>query len=339
MARDALASVTDNVDDVLAAHINQFKTAIDKIERAVAYADFATATTASGNITLTDSSNPIQSIDCNGANRVVTLPAVAVTNGAFFVLNKTAATYTITVKNAGGTVIAVVYPGRAVMVVCDGAAWYRIGGHHVTYTILTSGSGTYTTPDGVTALEIEMLGGGGGGGGAKSTSAQAAAGAGGGGGAYLRKRIDGPSATYAYSVGALGAGGAAGQNNGSAGGDTTFGSLTAGGGSGGNTPAVGTTNTRTTGGAGGTATGGDVNAAGPTGINSMRFDGTLSVAGTGASTQFGGGGKAAVGINADGNAATGYGAGGGGGATSNSTTDRAGGDGTGGIIIIREIRE
>ncbi len=71
------------------------------------------------------------------------------------------------------------------------------------YQTYTSGSGIYTTPAGVKALYVELIGGGGGGGGAKGNGAgTAAAASGGGGGGYCAKLITSPAATYAYAVGA-----------------------------------------------------------------------------------------------------------------------------------------
>lgn len=96
----------------------------------------------------------------------------------------------------------------------------------LTRQIFTSGTGTYTTPAGVKAILVELLGGGGTGGQAQTSSNAAyAAGSGGNGGTYASKLIINPVATYAYAVGAGGAalagGGTLTSNNG---GDTTFGS-------------------------------------------------------------------------------------------------------------------
>jgi hypothetical protein len=96
-------------------------------------------------------------------------------------------------------------------------------------TTYTTGSGTYTVPDGVRALFVECVGGGGGAGGIVGATLGLGIVAGGGGGGYSCKLYTSLSATYAYEVGAGGAGGAA-ASNGSTGGNTIFGSMAAGGG-------------------------------------------------------------------------------------------------------------
>ena len=90
-------------------------------------------------------------------------------------------------------------------------------------TLISSGSGTYTVPANVNYLEVECGGGGGGSGGVDGQGAGTSAVSGGGGaGAYCYIRITSPEASYSYAVGAAGAGGASGNNNGAAGGNTTF---------------------------------------------------------------------------------------------------------------------
>ena len=204
----------------------------------------------------------------------------------------------------------------------------------MTQTILTSGSGTYTTPIGVVQLEIRMVGGGGGGG-----------------------------------VG----GSAANGGSGSAGNDTTFGTslLTAGGGAGGSA-SIGSGGSASIGSGatgialiGGAGTGGSIGyyyASGAIGgasfFGGAGGGGRVAQAGTAATTNSGsGGGGGACYTNATGNntgggggASGGYveayisspaasyaytvGAGGGGGAA--GTSGYAGGGGGSGIIIIKE---
>lgn len=204
-------------------------------------------------------------------------------------------------------------------------------------TVLTSGAANFVPAATTKYMEVEMIGAGGGGGGADGDAATSGCGGGGGSGAYLKKLYTTIAALYAYSVGALGAGGAAGNNAGIAGGNTTFGALTAPGGNGGASMANGNTLAMAAGGTGGAiATGGDFNITGTTGSNGIRLDGATAWGGDGAPSLLGARGPAArSATSAVGVAAGGYGAGGGG-ARANSATDRAGGNGSGGVIIIRE---
>lgn len=213
-------------------------------------------------------------------------------------------------------------------------------------TTLTSGSGTYTLPTGCRAIEVEAKGGGSGGGGVNGLGSAPSAGTAGSGnpGGYCRKFITSPSASYTYAVGAGGAGGATGANNGTAGGDTTFtdgGStdMTASGGA----PGLGVSST--TGSGGGfssdtpaTATGGDINIPGSISPSGRVIGGVIAsapkaeggVLGTGVANN-----ASAVGAT-DGQDGQGYGSPGAGGVTINTSSDAAGGDGTAGVIIIRE---
>jgi hypothetical protein len=90
-------------------------------------ANGATSTTASGTVTLTDASYPIQLVNPNGAGRDVGLPTAAVTNHGFYIKN-TAATstvYALTVKE-GSTVRATLNPGDAEVFLSSGSAWTRL---------------------------------------------------------------------------------------------------------------------------------------------------------------------------------------------------------------------
>lgn len=153
-------------------------------------------------------------------------------------------------------------------------------------TVLTSGSGTYTTPAGCVAIEVELVGGGSGGGAGNSGTAS------------------------------------------TAGGDTTFGTLTAGGG-----------NTSTTApGNGGSATNGDFNIVGSRG--NIGTNAILSVApgqGGGGGVSFFGG-SANGGSGADGAAAqNNSGSGGGGGGVSGSATSALGGAGGASGGYVRKL--
>lgn len=202
----------------------------------------------------------------------------------------------------------------------------------------TAGNGTYTTPSGCTAIIVEVVGAGGGGAGAAGGATNAAIGGGGGSGSYCTKLIASPSATYSYTVGTGGNGGADTGANGSAGGASTFGTalLSTSGGTGGFALAAGTTVAGTQGGDGGDiATGGNINTVGITGEYGIRFSATSTIGGSGAPSQFAGGGIR-VGGNTAGNAGT-FGSGGSGGNVRSNATGRAGGKGGDGIIVVTEF--
>lgn len=165
-----------------------------------------------------------------------------------------------------------------------------------TYTTLTSGSGTYTTPAGVTRLEIQMVGGGGGGGGS-STSTANNGGSGGTGG----------STTFGTSLlTATGGGGAAGASIGGVGGVGTI-----------NSPAKG------------------YSFAGGGGLPGMLVTPSSSYAsgGSGASSYFGGAGSGGYPVGAGAAAKSNTGSGGGGGASGPTVDVRSGSGGAAGAYI------
>lgn len=208
-----------------------------------------------------------------------------------------------------------------------------------TQQIFSSGSGTYTTPAGCTAILVQAVGGGGGGAACAGSATQAAAGQGGQAGGYTQKLITSPSATYSYAVGAGGAGGTAGANNGTSGGDSTFGTalLSAGGGEFGYFMSVGTSVTVRFGQATlGIASGGDINVNGQPGQAGQRYSATVVMGGHGGPGPWGGGG-AGINGNSPGSPGVGPGAGGGGAGVASVNTARAGGDGAAGVIIVTEF--
>lgn len=210
-----------------------------------------------------------------------------------------------------------------------------IPGEYKSIQILTStASSTYTTPAGINKIMVWMWGGGGGGGGAAQTASNAAGGGGGAAGGLCIATITSPSSTYSYQCGALGAGGTAGANDGTAGSNTTFSTYTAKGGNGGKGCAASTTPLFALGGAGVVATGGDINGAGAPGMFGIVLSGTVAAGGVGGSSWVGGGGAAANTERA-GFAAAGYAAGGGG-ACCLGTTAKAGGNGANGLILVFE---
>ena len=166
---------------------------------------------------------------------------------------------------------------------------------------ITSGSGNWTVPAGVTRIRVTCVGGGGGGGAGASAGGVPNIGGGGGGGnpveyCYATSVNVIPGSLIAYSVGAGGVGGSAASTTGTAGGNTTF--------------AGATTGTGGTGGVGGSAAAGG-------GIGGSGID-DGSPGSVGGANTFGGSGG------------NGGGAGGAGGARSNSATNGGNGDYGGG---------
>jgi hypothetical protein len=124
---DAYVAQVDNVDFNLAADINNLQTALDALAySALNQAAFANVQTLSGNLTLTDDSAVLQVLDPGGASRDVTLPAAANTNHVFVFVNDDP-TYTITVKNSGGSTLIVLSDNLVREVVSDGTDWYGDG--------------------------------------------------------------------------------------------------------------------------------------------------------------------------------------------------------------------
>lgn len=209
--------------------------------------------------------------------------------------------------------------------------------------ITTTGTTTYTTPAGASALLVGCLGGGGGGGSTTSAGATSGAGGGGGGGAYSEVRVTAPAATYSVFVGGAAAGGLSGAaNTGGAGADNTFNTAsalcTAKGGSGG----IGDTASASSHVLGGVAGGasssgvGDVKtdgAPGGPGMTSLVAWAIGGVGGNGVGPFGGGGGAQASGA---GNPGLGFGGGGAGGSQANNAGSQAGGAGKQGIIVVTE---
>lgn len=211
--------------------------------------------------------------------------------------------------------------------------------------VLTYPTASYVPSSGVRAILVECVGGGGGGGGAAQSSTESGAACGGGGGGYCRKFITSLASSYQVSIANYATGGLAGNNNGQSGNNTTFGNppiLTAYGGG----PGMGTSGSSssyicwTGGGNAGTATGGDINIQGGDGSLGIQIAQDSNISGTGgnAGGGYGFGGKSVYSGGIDGDAGTGYGGGGSGATTVHNGTDRAGGNGTAGVIVIWEYK-
>lgn len=205
-------------------------------------------------------------------------------------------------------------------------------------TILTSGSGTYTPPGGCRAIYVRLVAGGGAGGSADGATTSTGAAGGGGAGGSCEKMISPPASSYSYAIGAGGTPGAAGNNVGGNGADTTFGSLTGKAGTGGSGSGVaGTAVLIVLGGAGGVAgSGGDINPPGEPGEAGTRLSAAVAASGNGGSSPFGGGARGVI-THVAGNAAVANtGAGGSGACALNTNADLQGGTGGSGQIVITE---
>ena len=202
-------------------------------------------------------------------------------------------------------------------------------------------NGTYTPTSGMSYCIIECWGGGGAGGGlGAGTSGYCNGAAGGGAGGYSRKTASAATigASQTVTIGTAGSPGAAGNNAGGNGGDTSVGSICiAKGGTGG---AGGVSSGVTSGGAGGVAGTGDLTAVGENGGSNIQIRVTTgAISGKGGSTLLGSGGMSVLNNNyQNGNAGTGYGTGGSGSGNANgNATSTSGGAGQKGYVIITEF--
>ena len=200
-------------------------------------------------------------------------------------------------------------------------------------------SGTYTPDPEVRAIWVEVQGAGGGGGGASQASSEADIGGGGGAGAYAAKFIENPSAET-ITIGAGGPGGAI-ANSGSAGGETSYGTIiSCPGGNAGEGTSASTTKVANGGDPTASPTGGDINVPGGAGGYGLKITSARRAPGIGADTKFGAGGRTQGAMATSdvrvGEAAIGYGSGGGGGVSSTSQ-GQTGGDGGDGVVYIWEF--
>lgn len=218
----------------------------------------------------------------------------------------------------------------------DGSrSWQAAGASLAGRTVILNGTTSYATPAGVVAINIQGSAAGGGGGGCAQTGTNDGMAGGAGSGGYFTKLIVSPSGTYTVAVGAKGTGGAAGNNAGTDGGNTTFANgattYTANGGKG----APGTVaNAHSLGGAGGAiSTNADVNVAGTPGMPSNK----QGWSGNGAPGPWGGGALGRM-TDGTGTAGAGFGSGGAGGYAGSTIANRGGGDGVNGVLAIDEYK-
>ena len=109
--------VTDNVTDMLAAQYN-------RVLDATLRGELSNVESLAANRTLTDVDYPLQILTPTAA-RDVTLPAIAAANHPFYIHNDSTG-YELTVKNAGGTMIAVITADRSALIASDGTSWHAL---------------------------------------------------------------------------------------------------------------------------------------------------------------------------------------------------------------------
>lgn len=127
---------TPTIYDAHAATVNEMMDELEPIAAATLHARYSGAQTLSATLQLADSDYPIQRFNCNGANRIVKLPAYNAANHPFFIMNVTAATYTLDVQsNAGVTLLSTPLAALTgcVLVVPDGTAGYKVVGSTPTW--------------------------------------------------------------------------------------------------------------------------------------------------------------------------------------------------------------
>lgn len=86
------------------------------------FASWVNSQTLSAGKTLVDADYLFQSLDPNGSDRDVTLPALGSGNHAFFITNKGSAN-TLTVKNPAAATLATLAAGDSLLFFSDGIAW------------------------------------------------------------------------------------------------------------------------------------------------------------------------------------------------------------------------
>lgn len=205
-------------------------------------------------------------------------------------------------------------------------------------TILTTGSGSFVPSSTTRLLRVRVWGATGGSGGVDGVASTIAISGGGGNGGYAEKLITiTPGETFTYAVGAKGVGGAAGANNGTAGGTTSFtgsvsGTVQVTGGTGG-AGVTGLASSVVGQGVGGIASGGDTNLSGNSSMIARWVSGVIYSYPSNGAPLFGFGranSSAGAGIASEGIGAGAVGA------ISTDATNYAGADGWAGQIIVEQ---
>lgn len=300
------------------------------------------ATVASAGTTGSSTAIPVITIDAKGRTTSITTAAVVAPagtlTGATLASGVTASSLTSFGANpVVGTQSAGDSSTKAASTAFVQAATGKV------YVQVFTGDGTYTPHAGMINCIIECIGGGGGGGGVTGDVGWMSEAAGGGAGGYSRLLATAAAigASKAVTMGTAGAGGTAGNNNGSAGGDTSVGVLciAKGGSGGGYTDAGAQVGTGGLGGVAGTGTATPTGAPGGSGWTLNSASGTARGA-PGGNSFLGGGGLAPIRTTAGvttGTTATNYGGGGAGACALDTATTAAGGAGAAGYVIVTEF--
>lgn len=269
----------------------------------------------------------------NGGNFTITTPDQTTTSISASGTSAPAASGTLTkVIGTGPTTLTFSASATSTMGTFAAPGHCNFGNLSPTQTIITSGSGNYTTPANVKYLIVYVTGGGGGGGvPATALGVEAGGGGGGAGGTGVAKFTPTAGQVYAYSVGAGGAGATSANGSGTAGTLSSFSTLGGGAGAG------GTPNGK--GGNGGVTSNSNRadyygNGGGPSNTSASG----LSVgSGSGGGSYWGGGAAGETNTSVSVNDGIRYGAGGAGGITDASPTKYSNaGSGAGGVIVIDE---
>lgn len=287
------------------------------------------------------------------APRVYTLPAAnAVNPGEAVEVLDTAggvtSTNTLTIQRAGadtingGTTAVLATPRSAIRLVSDGISKWAVAAVPAPRQVVQvfTASGTYTPTVGMVSAVVECVGGAGAGGGSTGAAASITAGGSGGAGAYSLKAVTAADIGASKPV-TIGPGGTGSTNSaGTAGGDTSLGTLCVakGGGGGG----VGTSGSLGAAGAGGLASGGsgDIKVNGDSGdigpLCGVQFGNFIGAKGR--AGRYGAAPAPASALNnvANNGVSGGQACSGSGGISNFVAVDTAGGNGGSGVVVITE---
>lgn len=127
------STLVDLIDSVLAEHQNERGGEITALEAFLSAAElragWAAGVVMSGTVTLTDDDVAIQRFACDGANRIVKLPAFGEENHLFLIMNVSGSAYTLTVQSNGGTALVALLDGDYVLMLPNGGdGWVPVRG-------------------------------------------------------------------------------------------------------------------------------------------------------------------------------------------------------------------